>query len=435
MNVSNTPRQSQLTVLYNPKLKQTGYRVPRAAGDLTYRFNAESLTFPEQGMEFTEILSCDNQSLVAEILRRMTGTLSLNFLATSRELGWVFSWAYGSAGAPGSIAANAAVWTLTVTATGGTYQIEYDGKLTAPLAYNADAAAIDAALEAKLGTGTITTSGTGPWTLTGAGSLATTDLAPFRLVTAGLTGGSATIVETTPGGPQRYSYAITLASSYQPPPISLIFAYSNGTTGYMATDVVLNSFTITAEDSGFYRVQINATHAGPLDEQTGLTIPACATPDTIETRRGKLLLGSVNASEDLAAANYAFSNDLQIDDAYTLSSPFAQRMERADRRTHGITFEINQTFNDDVWDLCIANGSRGTEVDLAWRIGSGSNGGTLSAAQAIVQFANTQQQFAGPASRARIPVIAKATARTAASTRPASITVITTWADGYLATS
>lgn len=435
MEVSQTPRQSQLTVLYAPDLKQTAYRVPRAAADLTSRFNAENLSWPGQGLEFREILSCDNQSLVAEVLTRMTGTLVLDFLATSRELGWIFALAYGSASSASSISANNAVWTLTITATGGTYQIEYDGRLTAPLAYSADAAAIDAAIEAVLGTGTITTGGTGPWTLTGAGSLASTDLAPFRLVTAGLTGGSATIVETTPGGPQRYSYTITLASSYQPPPISLIFAYSSLTTGYMASDVVLNSFTLTAEDTGLYRVVANFTHSGPLVEQTGLTIPACATPDTLETRRGKLLLGAVDATPDLAAAAYAFSNDLQIDDAYTLASPFSQRMERADRRTHGLNFEINQTHNDDVWDLCVANGLRGTEVDLAWRIGSGANGGTFSAAQSIIQFQDTQQQFAGPANRARIPVIAKATARTAASTRPASITVITTWADGYLATS
>lgn len=435
MNVSQTPRQSQLTVLYAPDLVQTAYRVPRAAGDLTTRFNAENLQWPKQKMTFREVLACDNQAIVAEELQRMEGELTLEFLATARELGWVFAWGYGSAGAPGSIAANAAVWTLTVTATGGTYQIEYDGRLTAPLAYNANAAAIDAALEAKLGTGTITVGGTGPWTLTGAGSLATTDLAPFRLVTAGLTGGSATIVETTPGGPQRYSYAITLASGYQPPPISLIFAFTDGTTGYMASDCVLSSFTVTEEDSGFYRVTLTASHAGPLDECTGLTIPACSTPDALETRRGKLLFGSVDATNDRVLASYTFTQGLQTDDAFTIASPFAQRMERQDLRGHDWKAEINQTLNDDVWDLVVADGCRGTEVDLSWRIGSGSNGGTFSAAQSKLRFVDTQQQFGGPANRARIPVIARPYARTPASTRPASITVITTWADGYLATS
>lgn len=434
--VSNAPRQGALTILFNPELKQTAFRVPRATSDLTSRFNAENLVWPQYNVSYREVLSCDNQSLVSQIVSRVQGEFVLDFLATSRELGWVFSWAYGAAGAPGAISANSAVWTLTIGAASGTYQIEIDGKVTEPIAFDALAAAIDAALEAKLGAGTITMGGTGPWTITGAGSLANTDLPPFRLLTAGLSGGTAsTLVLTTPGGPARNSYAITLASGYQPPPLTLVFAYSTGTTGYRVSDAVLSSFTVTAEDSGLYRIQVTATHSGMLDYVTGLTIPACATPDTLETRRGKLLLGAIDATSKMATGTYTFGNDPQTDDAYTLDSPYAQRMERADRRTHAIAHEINEGVGDPVHALLTAAYPSPVEVDYSWQIGSASNGGTISAAQCDLKFAGTHQSFGGSTPRARVPITGDPKARTAASTRPVSITVVTTYADGYLATS
>lgn len=434
--VSTAPRQGALTILFNPELKQTAFGVPRATADLTSRFNAENLVWPQYGVTYRDVLSCDNQSLVAKIASRVQGDLTLDFLATSRELGWVFAWAFGSAGAPGSIAPNAAVWTLTIGATSGTYQIEQDGKVTEPIAFDALAAAIDTALEAKLGAGTITMGGTGPWTITGAGSLATTDFAPLRLRTAGLSGGTASsLVLTTPGGPQRYSYAITLASGYQPPPLTFVFAYSTDTTGFRVSDAVLSSFTVTAEDSGLYRIQVTASHSGALDQVTGLTIPACATGDTIETRRGKLLLGAIDATSKMATGSYTFSNDPQVEDAYTLDSLFAQRMERADQRKHTIAHEINEGTGEAVHALLAAGYPAAVEVDYSWRLGSASNGGTLSAAQTLLMYAGTHQGFGGGTPRARVPITGEPTARTAASTRPVSITVVTTYADGYLATS
>jgi hypothetical protein len=61
-------------------------------------------------------------------------------------------------------------WTLTLTgtATAGTYTLIVNGYATAPIAYNANAAAIQSAVNALVGvTGaTVTVTGTGPWTLT-----------------------------------------------------------------------------------------------------------------------------------------------------------------------------------------------------------------------------------------------------------------------------
>lgn len=100
--------------------------------------------------------------------------------------------------------ATAEVQTLNVTgtATGGTYTLKYGGEETAPIAYDADAATIQAALEAlsTVNNGDITVSGdlnSNP-TFTFANTLG--DVAPLEIDYSGLTGVTdATFAETVKG--------------------------------------------------------------------------------------------------------------------------------------------------------------------------------------------------------------------------------------------
>lgn len=91
-----------------------------------------------------------------------------------------------------------AVWSVTVTATAGTFTLAFAGTTTTPIAFNATAAAIQTALEAlgNIGAGNVTV--TGAFTVTFCGTLATTPIPPFVASGANLTG---TVVtrEVTPG--------------------------------------------------------------------------------------------------------------------------------------------------------------------------------------------------------------------------------------------
>jgi hypothetical protein len=102
------------------------------------------------------------------------------------------------------------VQTITITGspTGGTFTLTYDGETTSPIAYNASAAAVDAALEAlsNISLGDVTCSGgalpSSPVIVTFTGALAGTDVPEMTANGAGLTGGSSPEVEvttTTPG--------------------------------------------------------------------------------------------------------------------------------------------------------------------------------------------------------------------------------------------
>ncbi len=92
---------------------------------------------------------------------------------------------------------------ISGTPTGGTYTLTFDGQTTSALAYNANAAAIQAALEAlpNVNPGDITVAGTGPYTFTFGSAYANRNV-PQITATGSFTGGTApaiTTSTTTPG--------------------------------------------------------------------------------------------------------------------------------------------------------------------------------------------------------------------------------------------
>jgi len=93
-----------------------------------------------------------------------------------------------------------AVWSVTVTATAGTFTLSFAGTSTTPIVFNATAAALQTALEAlgNIGAGNVTVTGSGPFIVTFVGTLATTPIPPLVAGAAALTGTVVTS-EVTPG--------------------------------------------------------------------------------------------------------------------------------------------------------------------------------------------------------------------------------------------
>jgi hypothetical protein len=94
------------------------------------------------------------------------------------------------------------VQTLTGTATGGSAPLTVLGRPTAPVAFNAPAAAVATALAAVVGAGNVVATGgplgTAPVVVTFQGALAASPVEPIA-VGAGLTGGTITVAHTTVG--------------------------------------------------------------------------------------------------------------------------------------------------------------------------------------------------------------------------------------------
>lgn len=106
----------------------------------------------------------------------------------------------------GTPAGTSEVETVTITGTpaGGTFTLTFDGETTAPIAYNATAAAVQAALLAlpsfRTGDVVVTGSAGGPYTLTFGGDFATEDVATLT-ATGSFTGGTTPAVAVTTATP------------------------------------------------------------------------------------------------------------------------------------------------------------------------------------------------------------------------------------------
>lgn len=110
------------------------------------------------------------------------------------------------------------VQTLTVggSPTGGTFTLSFNAGLTTPLAYNATAAQVQAALEAlpDVGAGNVVVTGSpgGPWAVTFQADLGNSPQAPLLVAANNLTGGTSpavTVAQTTVGvaaGPYYGAY-------------------------------------------------------------------------------------------------------------------------------------------------------------------------------------------------------------------------------------
>lgn len=115
---------------------------------------------------------------------------------------------YYNAGAPSNGTDEVQTVTITGTPTGGTFTLSFGGFTTAAIAYNANAATVQAALEAlpTIGTGGVTCGGGAlpgvAVTVTFAGNLTKLAVATITVGTNALTGGTSpavAVTETTPG--------------------------------------------------------------------------------------------------------------------------------------------------------------------------------------------------------------------------------------------
>jgi hypothetical protein len=103
----------------------------------------------------------------------------------------------------------AETYTLTFTATGGTFTLSYGGNATTAIAYNATASTIQTAL--RLVTGMSAATVTGTTTKTIASGIAGTDITAITVGVGSLTGGSATLTKVYDGG-DRVAFFTTLAA-------------------------------------------------------------------------------------------------------------------------------------------------------------------------------------------------------------------------------
>ncbi len=132
------------------------------------------------------------------------------------------------------------VQTISSTATGGTFTMSFGGQTTGALNWNESAANIDTALEAlsTIGAGNVTCAGgilPANVTVTFAGTLAGTDAAMITVDNTNMTGGTASVAETTPGRAVQGVLGSTAVASLLNGQIRI----TDATSGYSKSDLTM----------------------------------------------------------------------------------------------------------------------------------------------------------------------------------------------------
>ena len=132
------------------------------------------------------------------------------------------------------VAAGNEIQTLTFggTVSGGSFILQFDGRSTASIAFNANAAAITAACVLAFGPSSVVVTGTGPFVFTFGGDYQNVNV-PMIVAVSALTGTAPTaaFAETTPGSPG-------LTGCYA--------AYASGNTdGSQVAKLLLERYTVT----------------------------------------------------------------------------------------------------------------------------------------------------------------------------------------------
>lgn len=162
------------------------------------------------------------------------------------------------------------VQTMTKTATGGTYTLTFDGQTTAALAHGANAAAIQAALEAlsNIAPGDVTVAGVGPFTFTfeNTGAYANKNVPMIEIDTTLLTGGTATMAATQYAAGDYYEHVFKL--DYR--------RYAAYGSGLYALDEGAARWQRKVKDIRLSQIEIAATLEGLTRSHTGMGLTEAA---------------------------------------------------------------------------------------------------------------------------------------------------------------
>lgn len=390
-------RASQLAIAFSPVWKrQSAWDSPLSGSDLTKSFPATSRNYIDIGDTTEDIDDCTGEDLLFELLTGREARLNVDMDFDPDTFAGIVAMAAGSASAPSG--GTSEVQTETLSATGGTrtltVQTGTNTQTTTALAYNADAPTIQAALEAlsNVGVGDIVVSGAGPFVYTFSAVLQKQNVNPIVVNTHNLTGGSSTIVTTTPGVGRLH--AITrLGNGQYTLPITTLYVGFRGSSEQpvIFKNVAVNSFRVRSATREKVTASMEFIGSGELVQTTGFTMPDCQ--DILPIRFGDCKV-KIAGTDYIAASltrefEYYYQNNIQP--KFDGQGIYATRHERADKRPSQFNFWILGEPGDDLYDL--ANSRSAFPVEL--QLGPDGRCVNCFAPSALVKLAPTPIRFGG----------------------------------------
>lgn len=417
-------RQSSLAIGYSPLwLKQSAWDTPLLASDLTAAFPATSRNYLDYEDTTEDVDDCTGEDLLFEQLLGRFARLTIDMDFDPDVFAGIAAFGYGVAAAPSG--GTNEVQTETVTATGGTrtltVQIGADSQTTAAIAYNANAAAIQLALEAlsNVALNDIVVTGTGPYVYTFSGTaFQKQDVNLISVNTFGLTGGSSSFATTTPGVGLLHAITRLGNGSYTLPLMTLYIGFRGSSEQpVIFKNVVVNSFRVRSATREKVTAQFELIGSGDTAAATGYTMPQCQ--DILPIRFGDIKI-TVAGTEYVAAnlareVEYYFQND--VTPQFDGQGIYSTRAERADKRPSGYNIFILGEPLDANWDMVALRQS----FPVSAQFGPDGRHVKCTTPQGLVKFANTPIRFGGTPPESEIAMVVRPRKVSGDATTPTTI--------------
>lgn len=403
-------KQSRLVMAYNPAWKrQANFETPMALNTLTALLPLQNKRWPGTNLTLEDVRGCSGRHLVDRILQARVMTWNIEFNPTAIDLGGAAALVYGTSGSPTGTPADEAQ-TITVDATGGTFTVTFafEGRsdTSAPIAFNATATQMLAALEALRGIkpGNVSVGLVGSvYTITFIGELAKANVPALVTDAASLTGGASTAVVATPTPGVQREHPITRMIADQGPAISFVIGFENKPETYVLyKSVVPNDLGVTAERRQPVRVAVGLRGSANVTLVPDFTMPTCLSQDVIRTSQCRAVVDGVYY-RDLQRMAYSSSNNLfDGDDAVPFDDVDVSRLEVGDEWQPSYVIEPFGSNADTLYALGRALAKKGVQLHF----GPPGKRVTFDAPSAVLQLATEELGFAGQANRSTIPLTA-----------------------------
>lgn len=385
--------------------RQTDENTATSSADLDARIKAE-VTF-EDVIDATPEYDCSETDLVGETENSRLIRVTITYAKISVQLlaGWL-AYFLSSVGSVTGTPADE-VQTITGTATGGTFTatFNFEGKTgtTGALAYNVSTAALQAALEAldSIGEGNVAVSGApGEWIVTFQGRLAKANMPMITLGTGSLTGGSASVAQTTAGTNKVHPMSRSTDDALVK--FSMAAGFENDAQPFEKFwKLVCDALTITLTRRKEVTLSVVCLGRFTPEEIEDFEVPDCVIPEPLHGRDVRIKWNTAWITNDLWSSTIQLNNNVPAgDDAFDFDSEEIGELERGEKPTQTISLQILGKRGDTVHTDAKAKNTIPLEIHL----GKPGERVSILAPSTKVKLAASNFTFVGDANRSAINV-------------------------------
>lgn len=343
--------------------RQSAFDVPMANADIDVRTALAEPSEPTTERERQTVYDCDNVHIVREEINSQFDRWVISYPATAQQIAKRLAFLKGAATSPTGTPADEVQTATDANIDGGAAPMlfDFEGKssTSANVAWDANAAAFQAALEEmnSIGEGNVSVSGTLATGLvvTFIGRLAKANM-PLLTFGSGFTDGGSPVtpvfVQTT-AGENKY-HLITRATSDLLPEFSFFTGFQGVTGSYERhKNAVLNRTKITIPRRKLATIETEIIASSDTAFDPTFSVPACVVPVPVKAADCRFQWDGDWVTGDIEQVTYTLNNNILTDDnLFPFDDIDIDAAQRGERQTETIELQIRGSKADALYQDC-----------------------------------------------------------------------------------